>query len=147
MLYINYRHMFLQHMCICIGIIPFLRIVVYAKHEMIMSDMRQKCLLQPKMRRQTDNGLQIQTLIWPSPMNLLSLSSLNQNALPLLYLMHDNPQCIYKIYSIYNLVYINNLNIGNFCKVRGLKALNPQKQQKLSIFGNYDFNFLHLHRP
>ena len=108
------------------------KIVVYAKHEMVMSDMRQKCLLQPEMRRQGNNGLQIQTLIWPSSMNLLSLSGLNQNALPLLYLMHDNPQCIIKIYSIYNLVYINNLNIGNFCKVRGLKALNPQKQQKLS---------------
>lgn len=108
------------------------KIVIYAKHEMVMSDMRQKCLLQPEMRRQGNNGLQIQTLIWPSSMNLLSLSGLNQNALPLLYLMHDNPQCIIKIYSIYNLVYINNLNIGNFCKVRGLKALNPQKQQKLS---------------
>ena len=35
------------------------KIVVYAKHEMVMSDMRQKCLLQPEMRRQGNNGLQI----------------------------------------------------------------------------------------
>ena len=34
-------------------------IVIYAKHEMVMSDMRQKCLLQPEMRRQGNNGLQI----------------------------------------------------------------------------------------
>ena len=31
------------------------KIVVYAKHEMVMSDMRQKCLLQPEMRRQGNN--------------------------------------------------------------------------------------------
>lgn len=50
--------MFLQHLCIYRHNTTS-NIVIYAKHEMVMSDMRQKCLLQPEMRRQGNNGLQI----------------------------------------------------------------------------------------